>query len=236
MKKKLLALSIALALAGTSGMLHAEGKLKAGKNKAASCAGCHGEKGNSMMPMFPKLAGQHTTYLVKQLQAFKSGARDSPSMAPMAMGLSDQDMADLAVYYNKQRISRNELPVLPVDEDDDEDEDDEDMEGSEAETATDPAELVQNLITQGSDLYRNGDVEREVSACIACHGPSGEGNKPAAFPVLKAQHADYLIKTLTDFKAGSRSDSPSNMMNLIARKMSDQEIQAVSFYISMMKP
>ncbi len=237
MKNKLLALSIALVLAGGSGILHAEGKLKAGKNKAAACAGCHGEKGNSMMPMFPKLAGQHTTYLVKQLQAFKSGARDSPSMAPMAMGLSDQDMADLAVYYNKQRISRNELPVLAVDEDEDEDEDEDDEEETSAEqTSTDPAEQVQNLIAQGSDLYRNGDVERGVSACIACHGPHGDGNKPAAFPVLKAQHADYLIKTLSDFKTGSRSDSPVNMMNLIARKMSEQEIQAVSYYISMMKP
>lgn len=235
MKKKLLALSISLALAGTSGILHAEGKLKAGKNKAASCAGCHGEKGNSAMPMFPKLASQNITYLIRQLQAFKSGARDDASMAPMAMGLSDQDMADLAVYYNKQRIARNELPVLMVDEDEDEDED-EDMEESTGEAAQDPAQQVRDLISQGSDLYRNGDVEREVSACIACHGPFGEGNEPAGFPVLKSQHADYLIKTLTDFKTGARSDSPSNMMNLIARKMSEEEIQAVSYYISMMKP
>ena len=236
MKKKLLALSIALALAGTSGILHAEGKLKAGKNKAASCAGCHGEKGNSAMPMFPKLASQNITYLVRQLQAFKSDARNDPTMAPMAMGLSDQDMEDLAVYYNKQRITRNELPVLMVDEDEDEDEDEEEMEESSGETAIDPAQQVQDLITQGSDLYRNGDVEREVSACIACHGPYGEGNEPAGFPVLKSQHADYLIKTLTDFKTGARSDSPNNMMNLIAKKMSEEEIQAVSYYISMMKP
>ena len=94
---------------------------------------------------------------------------------------------------------------------------------------------LQTLIAQGSDLYRNGDLTREVSACIACHGPFGEGNKPAAFPLLKSQHADYLIKTLTDFKTDARSNNPENMMHMIAKKMTDEEIKAVSYRISMMK-
>ncbi len=94
---------------------------------------------------------------------------------------------------------------------------------------------IQAVIAQGSDLYRNGDLTREVSACIACHGPFGDGNKPAAFPLLKSQHADYLIKALSDFKSGERSNNPENMMHMIAKKMTDEEIKAVSYRISMMK-
>ena len=94
---------------------------------------------------------------------------------------------------------------------------------------------IETLIAQGSDLYRNGDLTREVSACIACHGPFGDGNKPAAFPAIKSQHADYLIKTLTDFKSGARSNNPENMMHMIAKKMTNEEIKAVSYRISMMK-
>ncbi|NOS75940.1 MAG: c-type cytochrome, partial [Methyloglobulus sp.] len=67
------------------------------------------------------------------------------------------------------------------------------------------------------------------------HGPSGEGNKPATFPALRSQHADYLIKTLTDFKSGTRSKNTDNMMYMITKKMTDDEIKAVSYYISTMK-
>ncbi len=221
MKKKLLKLSLALALAGTSTILHAEVNINAGKEKAASCISCHGENGNSMVPTFPKLAQQHSSYLVKQLRAFKDGSRKDPMMSAMAMGLSDEDMEDVAAYYAAQKISANTLPV--VDDDDD------------AKPAADGKDPVQELIAQGSDLYRNGDLNRAVSACIACHGPLGEGNKPAAFPALRSQHADYLIKALTDFKSGARSNNPENMMHMIAKKMTDAEIKAVAYHISMMK-
>jgi len=221
MKKKLLKLSLALAVAGASTILHAEVNINAGKEKAASCVSCHGENGNSMVSTFPKLAQQHASYLVKQLRAFKDGSRKDPMMSAMAMGLSDADMEDIAAYYAAQKISANTLPVL--DDDDDK---------PATKDAKDP---VQELIAQGSDLYRNGDLNRAVSACIACHGPFGEGNKPAAFPALRSQHADYLIKTLTDFKSGARSNNPENMMHMIAKKMTDAEIKAVAYHISMMK-
>ena len=220
MKKKLLALSLALAFTSTSGILHAEGSINAGKEKAASCISCHGDNGNSMVSTFPKLAQQHSSYLIKQLQAFKTGARKNPMMTAIASGLSNEDMADIAAYYAAQEISANDLPVL---DDDDED------------AKSDSKVTIQSIIAQGSDLYRNGDLPREVSACIACHGPLGEGNKPAAFPALRSQHADYLIKTLTDFKTDTRSNNPENMMHMIAKKMTDDEIKAVSYRISMMK-
>jgi len=230
MKKKLLAFSIALIFTGAAPILHAEGNVNAGKEKAASCASCHGENGNSQVSTFPKLAQQHSSYLYQQLKAFKGGARKDPMMSAMAMALSDEDMSDISEYYEDQKVSENKLPVLDAD-------DDEDEKPAEAvaEKAADAPDPMQTLIAQGSDLYRNGDLKRQVSACIACHGPLGEGNKPASFPALRSQHADYLIKALKDFKSGARSNNPENMMHMIAKKMSDEEIKAVAYRISMMK-
>ncbi|MCK9396586.1 MAG: cytochrome c4 [Methylobacter sp.] len=220
MKKKLQVLSISLALTSAASILHAEGNIHAGKQKSTSCANCHGEDGNSMVATFPKLAQQHSSYLERQLHAFKDGSRNDPMMSAMAQALTDEDIADISAYYATQKISENTLPVLePADEDE-----------KPADNKT-----IQTIIAQGSDLYRNGDLTSEVSACIACHGPFGEGNKPASFPALKSQHADYLIKTLTDFKSGSRSNNPENIMHMIAKKMTDEEIKAVSIRISMMK-
>ncbi|MCK5828743.1 MAG: cytochrome c4 [Methylococcales bacterium] len=231
MIKKLLALSISLAFSAVPVVVQAGGDMAEGKVKAANCASCHGEDGNSMMGNFPKLAGQHASYLVKQLNAFKDNTRNAPMMAPLAMGLDDGDMEDLAAFYASQKTSSNQMPVIFSDDDDD---DDEEAEG-EAESSEDTEAEVKNLISLGGDLYRNGNLKSEVSACIACHGPKGAGNKPASFPAVRGQHADYLIKSLTDFKKGTRNESSDNMMHMIAKKMTDKEIQAVSYHISMMK-
>lgn len=228
MIKTLLALSISLAFSTATGLAHAEGNIAIGKTKAASCAGCHGEDGNSMVSTFPKLAGQHAGYIEQQLIAFKDGSRNAPMMAPLAMGLDKDSISDIAAYYSSKKITENQLPIIQSDDDDDEE--DESEENSAAKE-----EELKALIVAGADLYRNGNLKTEVSACIACHGPIGEGNKPASFPSLHGQHADYLIKALTDFKKGARSNTPDNMMHMIAKKMSDEEIRAVSYKISMMK-
>ena len=79
--------------------LLAAGNIEAGRQKAATCAVCHGPDGNSDNPTWPNLAGQHAEYTRKQLEDYRSGHRKNDQMAPMAMGLSDQDIADLAAYY-----------------------------------------------------------------------------------------------------------------------------------------
>ena len=112
------------------------------------------------------------------------------------------------------------------------DDDDDDEAGKTEEEKT---EELNELMALGSDLYRNGDIKRKVSACIACHGPFAEGNKLAKFPSLRSQHADYLIKSLTDFKNDARSNQPDNMMHMIAKKMTEKEIKAVAYHISMKK-
>ena len=73
------------------------------QEKAAMCVACHGEAGNKpLMPEYPKLAGQPADYLVKALKDYKSGKRKNPVMAPMAAGLSKQDIKDLAAYFASQ--------------------------------------------------------------------------------------------------------------------------------------
>ena len=75
------------------------GDAAAGKSRAAACAACHGANGISSNEIWPNLAGQKETYLAAQIKAFRDGDRKNPMMAPMAAGLSDADIANLAAYY-----------------------------------------------------------------------------------------------------------------------------------------
>jgi len=235
MKKSLIAVSVSLALLNMSGVAQAAGDVNAGQAKTASCASCHGEAGNSMMPLFPKLAAQNEGYLIQQMQAFKDGSRSNSSMSAMVSGLSDQDMQDIAAFYSAQVVSENESLQLNPDDLDDIDDNDQLTEAEKTVAKKALQDQQDALVASGYDVYRNGDLENEISACIACHGPYGEGNEPASFPALKGQHADYLVKTLTDFKTDARSNNPDNMMHMIAKKMTEEEIKAISYYMSTMK-
>lgn len=92
-------------LLGYASMTLAGGDAKAGEEKAAACGGCHGSDGNGAAPVFPKLAGQHAAYIVKQLQDFKSGKRVEPTMNAMAEALSEEDMLDMAAFYHAQKLT-----------------------------------------------------------------------------------------------------------------------------------
>ena len=80
------------------------GDAAAGRQKNSMCVGCHGIEGyKTAFPEVynvPKIGGQHPAYIVKALQAYKSGERNHPSMKGIAATLSDKDMADLAAYYS----------------------------------------------------------------------------------------------------------------------------------------
>ena len=81
--------------------------LERGKQLATSvCAACHGADGNSPVPANPVLAGQHAGYTANQLAAFKSGARPSPIMQPMAAPLSPEDMLSVGAYYEQQQATQ----------------------------------------------------------------------------------------------------------------------------------
>ncbi|MFK8015434.1 MAG: cytochrome c [Gammaproteobacteria bacterium] len=93
--KRLLMLALVLAPAQTWA-----GDPEAGKKKSFVCVSCHGNNGIGVGPLWPNLAGQKTGYLIKQMKDFRSGKRVGPMMGPLMKGLSDEDIADLAAYYN----------------------------------------------------------------------------------------------------------------------------------------
>ncbi|MEJ8569527.1 c-type cytochrome [Elongatibacter sediminis] len=180
----------------------ADGDAAAGQGKAAICAACHGADGNSAVPQWPKIAGQHEDYLLRQQLLIKSGARPVPEMVGIVAGLNEQDMADLAAWFSEQE---------PQD-----------------------AVADEALVEAGRSLWRAGNAESGVPACMACHGPAGEGNPLAGYPRLAGQHAVYTASMLTRFRSGENwgpKDANSHVMNGAASELTDEEIEAVSSYI-----
>ncbi len=201
-------MTVLLGLSAVATANAAEGNAEAGKSKTAMCAACHGADGNSLVPMYPKLAGQSASYLVKQLTEFKLGmtsagkaGRVDPVMGGMAMALSDQDMADVAAFYASQKIT--------------------------AGNGSDNA--------MGKKLYLGGNAEMEVTACVACHGINGKGMPSAGFPALASQNAEYLKIQLEKFRDGSRNNDLNAMMQGVAANLTDEEITALSQYMSSLK-
>jgi cytochrome c553 len=80
----------------------AAGSKEAGQAKSSTCVACHGVDGNSANPEWPSIAGQHESYLIRQLKAFRDGVRQNVLMSPMATRLTDEDIADLAAWYGSQ--------------------------------------------------------------------------------------------------------------------------------------
>ena len=89
----------------------------------------------------------------------------------------------------------------------------------------------------GKEIYRNGNHERGIPSCTGCHGPSGNGNGPAGFPMLAGQHAEYLAHSLRQFSIGARhNDGEGKVMRNIAERMNENEIKAVASYIAGLRP
>ncbi len=82
----------------------------------------------------------------------------------------------------------------------------------------------------GEALYRGGNSERGVPACIACHGPQGKGNGPAKYPALRAQHAVYTLGQLKAYAEGRRRTPGNDIMQVIAAKLTEAEMQALASY------
>ena len=187
-----------------------DGSADAGKAKSITCSACHGAAGNSVNPMWPNLAGQNASYLVAQLKAFQPGpdgkaTRSDPLMTSMAMPLSDQDIRDLAVYFESLPAAVNSV-------------------------------ADESMLTRAEALYRGGNEEAKVPACLACHGPTGRGNPAATYPMLSGQHATYTAKQLRDYAAESRtSDGKTEVMRDISARLSKEDVTAISSYIQGLK-
>lgn len=174
-----------------------------GNAKTDTCIACHDSDGNSKTSIWPKIAGQHESYLYNQLIEFQkgeSGNRYDPSMYPMVQALSEQELADLASYYSQQKTTLGEV--------------------------------LEDKVALGGKIYRGGNVDKGITACAACHGPKGMGNELANYPRLSGQNIEYTASQLKKYRSGDRKGDPNAIMRMIAAKMTDEEIDAVSHYVS----
>lgn len=88
------------------------------------------------------------------------------------------------------------------------------------------------LVSTGERLYRGGNKETGVPACLACHGPTGQGNPAAGWPAIAGQHATYSAAQLTAYRAKQRTtDGDTQMMRNVSAMLTDDEIKAVASYI-----
>jgi cytochrome c553 len=201
-----LATAVLAALPG--GVCAQAAKPDAAKGQAIAsqvCAACHAADGNSVAPANPKLAGQISEYVRKQLANFKpqgdkKAERENAVMGGMVANLSDEDMRNLGAYYASQKLK-------PA------------------------AARSKELATAGQKLYRGGNSVTGVPACSACHGPDGSG-MPVQYPRVAGQYPEYVEAQLRLFKSGERTNDPNRMMRGVAERMSDTEIKAVAEYIA----
>jgi cytochrome c553 len=87
----------------------------------------------------------------------------------------------------------------------------------------------------GERLYKSGDVARGITACIACHGPSGVGSELVGFPAIGGQHANYIKIQLNKFHHAIRKNDLNGMMQDVASKLAPEDTEALSKYISSLK-
>jgi cytochrome c553 len=188
------------------GMSPEGGDAKAGQTKSELCQGCHGVDGMSMDPTtFPNLAGQYAGYIYKQVLDFQLGNRNNDTMSAMAATVTNKkDLEDIAAYFSSRKPMKGK-----------------------------PGNA--SLAKKGEKLFKNGNKKLgNYAACIRCHGVNGKGKSKtnSLFPVIGGQQKAYLIKQLTDFKAGTRTNDPAGMMAMVAKGLDDKEIKAVAEYVS----
>lgn len=168
-----------------------------------TCVACHMADGNSAQPENPKLAGQFSEYLYRQLLNFKPQGNAKPErenaiMMGMVANLSDADMRNVAAFYAGQTLK----PAAAQDKD---------------------------LAALGQKIFRGGNPRTGVAACAGCHGPDGAGI-PKQYPRISGQFAQYIESQLKAFRSGARANDPNGMMRGVAARMTDQEIKAVAEY------
>ncbi len=112
------------------------------------CSHCHGKNGEASSAVYPRLAGQNRTYLMKQLQNFRDGLRLSDTMIEMAAGLKDDEIAALAEHFSSQKTLSHRI-----------------------------RSSKKTLAAVGSYIYHEGNSYSDIPPCAACHGDDGKGNE-----------------------------------------------------------
>ncbi|MFC7397523.1 c-type cytochrome [Chelatococcus sp. GCM10030263] len=173
-----------------------------------ACFSCHGLNGKGdAAAVVPRLAGQAPAYLYKALKDYAAGARQNAVMTPIAQALTEREMRDVAVYYAAQTGA-------PYD---------------------DPPEVDLELLQHGAMLAAIGSTERGIQGCVNCHGPDGSGIFPS-YPSLAGQSASYSEAQLRAWQRGHRKGDPLAVMEMIARRMTDEDVRAVAAFYASIRP
>ncbi|WP_197722102.1 c-type cytochrome [Sulfuriflexus mobilis] len=171
---------------------------------ATACIACHGvDGGGQAQAGFPRLAGLNENYLLKQMESFTSGARQNPIMAPVAKALSKNEMTAVASYFARLPIPGGSSPS--------------------------PADKA--LLKKGEHLAKNGNWDKNIPACFACHGPQAYG-VGEHFPALAGQPTSYISQQIQAWKSGQRKNDPNQLMQGVAERLSEAETMAVSAYLA----
>ena len=210
MKRSLLTLLLAATAFGAQASDTAKAAPKAdparGEPIASTvCGACHNPDGNSLTAANPKLAGQHPEYLFKQMTNFKAADGKQPERVNAIMN------GMIAAFDESQM---RDIAAYFA-----------------SKKQTGDAAKNRETIEAGQKLYRAGDMSKGLPACAACHGPAGAGI-PAQFPRIAGQFAEYTEAQLKAFREGARANDPNKMMRMVAIKMTDAEIKAVSDYVA----
>ena len=210
--KKLIS-SLLITCLSMIGVAQAVGNAQSGEQKSAACTACHGQGGKTpVLPNAPKLAGQHASYITEQLNAFKRSVDENFAKDNKGETRSDPTMAAMTLSLTPESIA--DLAIYFASQ----------SVTHEAITATER--------DNAQTLYRGGNQKTGVAACIACHGPHGTGNAAAKFPSISGQSVNYVTKALKDFRGNTRQSSHNGMMNGVAARMTDTEIDAIAKYVS----
>ncbi|MBK6908280.1 MAG: cytochrome c4 [Rhodocyclaceae bacterium] len=210
MKRSLIALLLCMATASASASETAKPATKgdAARGQAIAstvCGACHAADGNSTISANPKLAGQHEAYLLKQMRNFKAAEGQQPERVNAIMN------GMVAAFTDEQLLDMAAYFAAQKQ-----------SEGTAKNAAS---------VELGQKIYRSGDLKKGLPACAGCHGPTGAG-LPAQYPRIAGQHAEYTEAQLRAFRAEERANDPNKMMRMVAVKMTDPEIKAVSDYIA----
>ena len=173
--------------------------------RVQGCVTCHGRDGaGTRAGYFPRIAGKPAGYLYNQLLAFRDGTRRYPPMNYLVAYLPDAYLHEIAVYYAKQH------PPFA---------------GNDAST------VAPSILQRGAELATAGDADRQVPACIACHGRGLTGMEPG-IPGLAGLQSTYIAAQLTRWRVGERHAMEPDCMKRIASRLSDTDVAAVASWLS----
>jgi cytochrome c553 len=177
--------------------------------RVQGCVTCHGQSGQGTNDgYFPRIAGKPAGYLYNQLRAFRDGTRRYPPMNYLVAYLPDAYLREIAEHFAKAR------PPY---------------------AAREQAAADSTLLARGQALATNGDPQKGVPACIACHGAALTGMDPG-IPGLAGLRSTYIAGQLTRWRVGERHALEPDCMKRIATRLSDADIAAVAAWLARQEP